>query len=140
MKNVELEYTVVELGMMGALIEMKLKAPMVIPDISLMEISDNVPSEEDVKRMLSKFKPVESRSDEGIVANKFVNAYIDAIKEKMPSFFEELEDRHQDRGGWVASPMAPLYDAVLYLSRDQYEAMGNPPLLSKLRFNVGMIK
>jgi len=68
-----------------------------------------------------------------------VTAYLDSFKEKMPGLFENFEDR--PRGTGMAVPqMMPLYDAVLYLTREQYETMGAPPLLSKLRFKVGVVK
>ena len=141
MKQITLEYIVSQLEMMGSLIVLNLKAPVEMSMIpSPMDgVSETMPSEEEVKRMLSKLKPNSKGSDEEIVVNKFVDAYVNAIKDKMPGLLEGIKGVRGDRGGMVSSE-APIYDTILYLTQEQYKALGSPPLLAKLKVKVGMVK
>jgi len=120
--------------MVGSRVELKLRAPIQMPVLSAP--MDDVPTEEDVHKMLEKIKPLKKGSEEEGIANRLVTAYIDAFKEKLPDLFSGLENRSYG----AVSSMAPIYDAVLYLTPEQYEALGSPPLLAKLRFKAGIIK
>jgi len=138
-KQLTLEYTVSNLGMMGSLIEMKLKALIQAPMVQAPV--EEAPTEEEVHQMLEnlQIKPFKKGSEEKEFADKFVTAYLDSFKEKMPGLFEQFEDRPR-RTGMVAPMATPLYDAVLYLTQEQYADLGSPPLLSKLRFKARMIQ
>lgn len=133
------EYRVVSLDAVDGLVEVTLRpispeTPSV--EAPVLAAAEGVPSEEDIRRLLGKIKPVEKGSDEKQIVTRMVDAYIEVFKERGPELFQALGGRTPPPTGLFRA--APQHDSVLYVTPEQYEAMGSPPLLSTVKVEASL--
>lgn len=134
-KRLNDNYTIVGLNMQGPLIEMTL---MILKGVSGIPLNKEPISESlrDEYRMLERIEPINQKTEEKqLTEDKQLSdgtkvMYIYPPERREPDYAQEFETR----------PRLTPYDAVLYLTQEQYKALGTPHLLCRLRLGVGVVK